>query len=132
MQEALQNLSREQLTEIALKRLDQQKRTARKRGLEMTLELEDMMRLLQQTHCEMSGLPMMAPQYMGGQRHTMKSHLSLERYDSSKGYTKENTGTTISILNSMREMHPLDECIERAQTILMNTIGKRRYMELTQ
>ena len=83
--------------ELVARRYIATKEGAKRRGIQFTLTLADMRRLMCRKRCAYTGLPFVRE---GGHR----QRPSLERLDSDKGYTKENTVLVCMFANELKNL----------------------------
>lgn len=89
----------------------QAKSSAKRRGLEFSLEESD---IVIPTHCPILGIELTKVRGAG----RIKSNVSLDRKDSTKGYTKENIWVVSDLANRMKSNANPEELLLFAQGIL--------------
>lgn len=75
---------------------------ARRKGLEFTLTLVDMRRLVRRKTCFYTGISFEKFDPKGVSRQADMRRLSLDRIDNSKGYTRENTVACCKVVNYLK------------------------------
>lgn len=79
--------------------------------------------------CALTGIPFREVKYEPGQRSATKTPftVSIDRIDSSKGYTKENSQLILSSMNQFKGKFPIDDIIYIAEEFLKHHENTQKF-----